>query len=221
MTEEAIKFLKRNMKVTVIINDETRINRLEYPLKAIREAIVNALIHRDYSYDTEKAYISVYKFKDRIEITSPGGLYGSIKLEDLDNYSMLEARNSNIVRMLEEKGHFIENRHTGIKTMKREMEKHGLNPPEFVVGRGYFKVIFRNTLLIDEVSGQQSGQQSDVLEKYKNDVLVFCSNPRTSKEIREYLNISSRQYVSTNIITPLIKDKKLEYLNKKSINAKN
>ena len=51
-------------------------------MKALREAIANALIHRDYSTQTENAYISVYMYNDRIEILNPGALYGTNKLEN-------------------------------------------------------------------------------------------------------------------------------------------
>lgn len=52
-------------------------------------------------------------------------------------------------------------------------------------------------------------------------VLQYCIVPRNAKEISEYLNIKSRQYISTNIIKPLINDGKLEYTNKNSVNARN
>lgn len=52
-------------------------------------------------------------------------------------------------------------------------------------------------------------------------VKEFCKIPRSSKEIREYLKISSRTYVNENIIKPLIKEEVLEYTNKKSVNASN
>ena len=77
MLEETMNFLQRNMKISVIIDfNGKRINRTEYPMKALREAVANALIHRDYSTQTENAYISVYMYNDRIEILNPGALYG-------------------------------------------------------------------------------------------------------------------------------------------------
>ena len=52
-------------------------------------------------------------------------------------------------------------------------------------------------------------------------VIQYCAIPRTAKEIKEYLNINSRTYVSTHIIQPLINEGKLQYTNSNSINAKN
>lgn len=231
MLEETINFLRRNMKTSVIINPNgERINRTQYPLEALREAVANALIHRDYSIQTENAYISVYMYDDRIEILNPGALYGTNKLEKLGTPTVMEARNPNIVRILEEKGSVIENRHSGIPTMKREMKNYNLPEPEFYEERGSFKVIFRNSV-VDKVypnkklsyvqSGQQSGQQINSILNNRELILKYCVIPKTTKEICEYLNIKSRQYISANIINPLIKEGRLDYTNKNSINARN
>ena len=70
-------------------------------------------------------------------------------------------------------------------------------------------------------TGQQTGQQNSELKKYKLMILEFCTEPRTAKEISNYIKIKSRQYISSNFIKPLIDEGKLEYTNKKSINARN
>ena len=81
----------------------------------------------------------------------------------------------------------------------------------------------------DAVSDTQSGQASEqvgeqvseqVLELY-NKVLDFCREPKSAKEIKEYLNIKSRSYISRKIVNPLILKGKLEYENKKHIKASN
>jgi len=78
MLAESLNFCRRNMKVRTIINPETgeRTDKPEYPVEAIREAMLNALIHRDYSHFTEGTPIQIDFFTDRMEIHSPGGLYG-------------------------------------------------------------------------------------------------------------------------------------------------
>ena len=85
MVEEALAFCQRNMKVRTIIDPATgrRADRSEYPLAAIREAVLNALIHRDYSIYTEGTPVQIAFFSDRLEIRSPGGLYGRMTVEQL------------------------------------------------------------------------------------------------------------------------------------------
>ena len=158
MLNGTMNFLRRNMKTSVIIDSNgKRKDKSEYPLEALREAVANALIHRDYSTQTENAYIAVNMYEDRIEIISPGTLYGTNRLDKLGTSTSMEVRNPNIVRILEEKGSVIENRHSGIPTMKREMRKYGLPDPEFYEERDSFKVIFRNNSRQQKGSG--AGQQ--------------------------------------------------------------
>ena len=148
MLEQTLTFIRRNIGTKIIIdNNGERKNIPEYPMKALREAVANALIHRDYSISRESAYIYVQIYDDRIEIINPGDLYGNNRIENLGTDMMLEARNKNIVRLLEEKGDIIENRHTGIATMRDEMRKMGLPDPEFQSLRGDFKVIFRKDIV--------------------------------------------------------------------------
>ena len=73
----------------------------------------------------------------------------------------------------------------------------------------------------EQVNEQVSGQVSEqVLELY-NKVLDFCLEPKSAKEVKEYLNIKSRSYISRKIVNPLILKGKLEYENKKHIKASN
>lgn len=145
MLNDTLSFLKKNMKTKIIIDENgKRKNIPEYPLIALREAIVNALVHRDYSIYTEKSYIKVFKYEDRIEIENPGGLYGINRIEQLGTDTMLEVRNPFIVQILENEKNILENRHSGIPTMKAEMTKMNLKEPVFISEKGTFKVIFYN-----------------------------------------------------------------------------
>ena len=144
MLDKALSFVRRNIGTMVIIDDNgQRTDVPHYPMKALREAIANALIHRDYSINTEGAYIYLRIFDDRIEVLNPGGLYGNNRIENLGTDNMLEVRNNTIIRLLEETTDIVENRHTGIATMRDEMKKMNLPEPEFENLRGTFKVTFR------------------------------------------------------------------------------
>ena len=144
MLDKALAFVRRNIGTMVIIDDNgKRTDVPHYPMKALREAIANALIHRDYSTNTDGAYIYLRIFDDRIEILNPGDLYGNNRLENLGSDNMLEVRNNTIIRLLEDTTDIVENRHTGIATMRDEMKKMNLPEPEFENLRGTFKVTFR------------------------------------------------------------------------------
>ena len=184
------------MKTKIIIDENgKRKNIPEYPLIALREAIVNALVHRDYSIYTEKSYIKVFKYEDRIEIENPGGLYGINRIEQLGTDTMLEVRNPFIVQILENEKNILENRHSGIPTMKAEMTKMNLKEPVFISEKGTFKVIFYNEKQKSEQVEKNSIQvieknsinirknnvleQSEQVEKNSAQVLEYCTEPKT------------------------------------------
>ena len=98
----------------------------EYPEFAYREAIVNAVSHRDYAL--EGSSIQVRLFADRLEVQSPGGLGGNLTVENIvyEQYT----RNPHIVRLMEDLG-YVERRGLGVDHMIRAMEVAGLEPPNF------------------------------------------------------------------------------------------
>ena len=180
------KFIIRNMQNNTIINDEgKRADKYEYPIKAIREILLNALMHRDYSVFSEGAPVAVEMYRDRLEITNPGGLYGRINIDDLGKIKS-EVRNATLVNVLEILG-IAENRHSGIPTIRLEMKNNDLPQPVFEDFRGEFKVILRN---------------------HFKDVLEFCQKPRSRTEIAGFLGVTP-DYAMANKIMPLVGEGKL------------
>jgi ATP-dependent DNA helicase RecG len=98
----------------------------EYPEFAYREAIVNAVAHRDYAL--QGSSIMIRLFSDRLEVQSPGGLGGNLTVDNIvyEQYT----RNPHIVRLLEDYG-YVERRGLGVDRMIRVMAHAGLQPPSF------------------------------------------------------------------------------------------
>ena len=188
--EEAIAFVKRNMRKKTIINPETgkREDRTDYPVTAIREAILNALVHRDYSIHTEGMPIQVLMFEDRIEIRNPGGIYGRMSIDQLGKVQA-DTRNPVLALALEVLG-ITENRYSGIPTIRREMKAYNLVPAEFLDERGNFIVKFYKKML----------EESNA----DNNLIDFCRTPRSRKEICEFLGVKSVSYAMKRYIQPLI-----------------
>lgn len=92
MLDEAIRFVKRNMRTKTIIDAKTgaREDKTDYPITAVREAIINALVHRDYSIHTEGMPIQIIMYEDRMEIKNPGGIYGRIKVDQLGKCNLTQ-----------------------------------------------------------------------------------------------------------------------------------
>lgn len=101
MLDEAMEFIRKNGRTkTIIGNGGRRHDRTEYPMTAVREAVLNALVHRDYSLYTESIPITIEMFRDRMEIKNSGGLFGGASIENLGRVRT-ETRNVVLVNILE------------------------------------------------------------------------------------------------------------------------
>lgn len=195
MLEEAVEFVRTNSRTKTIIDDNgKRVDKNEYPIKAVREAILNALVHRDYSIYTENTTIRIEMYRDRMEVTNSGGLYGKISIDALGKVHP-GTRNAALANMLELLN-ITENRYSGIPTMRREFLNAGLPAPNFSVIHGEFKVVMRNGYL------NNSGSMED-------SILDFCEIPRSRAELIEFTG-KSRNYVLKQLIAPLVECGKLK-----------
>jgi predicted HTH transcriptional regulator len=166
-------------------------------MKALREAIANALVHRDYSINSQSAYIYLRIFDDRIEILNPGELYGSNRLEYLGTDRKMEVRNNVIIRLLEETSDVVENRHTGIATMREEMKKAKLPEPEFETLRDTFKVTFRKKIsdvIEEEFTDKFTENFTKNFTKNEKKILkALSSNPNiTQAKLSTDIGVSKR-----------------------------
>ena len=192
MLESTLAFVRRNMKVKTIVTEEgTRADKPEYPIKAVREIILNALIHRDYSVHTERSPIRLIMYEDRLELENPGGLYGRITVDDLGKVAA-DTRNPYLAGALEIMID-TENRFSGIPTVIAELKKANMPSPVFIDRRGVFKVIFyKKTTVQDE--------NSDL----EQEILDYCRTPRTREELADRFGFEAPSYFIKTYIYPLI-----------------
>lgn len=206
MLDGALAFVRTNMRIATRIDAETgeRMDFPQYPLDAVREAVLNALIHRDYSFHTEGMPIQLVMYSDRIEIINPGGLYGRLTVDRLGQ-AQPDTRNPVLVTAMEILGK-TENRYSGIPTILHAMKKHSLPDPLFVNTRDSFKVVLYNEEKesFDFKSSQVKVAPSMDIKDEKG-LLEFCHTPRTRKEIVRYLKIASGQYALRRYLDPLIR----------------
>ena len=200
MLEDALAFVRKNIRIKTIIDPETgkRADREDYPLTAVREAILNALIHRDYSVHTEGMPIQILLFEDRFEVRSPGGLYGRLRIDQLGKVQP-DTRNPVLAVAMEVLGE-TENRYSGIPTMRRELTQAGMPEPEFRDERGTFVVCFRKA----EEASKAEPAAVPAGETPEEKLLRFCAVPRTRQEIAEFLGIKSVPYAIKTHVMPLV-----------------
>ena len=139
LVELVLNFVKRNIAMREERGGGQRVARWDYPLNAIREALVNALIHRDYTIKTD-VELSIYS--NRLEIISPGRLPNTITIERM-KAGCRSARNELLRDVMRDCG-YVEDMGRGIShTIMPEMEKHNGTEPEFKEEETRFTLILR------------------------------------------------------------------------------
>jgi ATP-dependent DNA helicase RecG len=181
---QAEAFLIDNMRMVVRLGaGMTREEQPQFPLEAAREALVNAVAHRDYSITGDQ--IRVLMFADRLEVTSPGHLPGPVTVDNIADERF--SRNEVIVQVLADIG-FIERLGYGIDRMIRLMQEQQLPPPRFEETGGGFRVTLQAG---DEAV--PSPEAAPTIEQYAELEL----NPRQEKSLAYLLThrrITNRDY---------------------------
>ena len=158
MIEQAVNHVTASIRKGSLIDGLYRRDIPEYPMEAVREALVNAVAHRDYSSFVRGSYIQIRLFSDRIEIQNPGGLYGNVTEETLEDEQ--STRNRTLMRLMEDL-HLVENRGSGIRAMIEAMRSANLEPPRFTDKRSSFWVVLRNLTLMSPEALTWLNQFSD------------------------------------------------------------
>ena len=178
--DELMIFLRKHMMVEFIITgNPQREERYDYPIDALREIVLNMIVHRDY-HDSSDSVIKI--FDDRIEFYNPGALWDDLTIEKLlsNNYES-KSRNKLIALMFKECG-LIEKYGSGIDRIKKSFKKYGLKEPLFEEKNRGFKVIaYKEKLSVGANVGA-----NDILEFIKQ------NQPVKATIIAEHFNVTQR-----------------------------
>lgn len=192
MVDTALTHIMSAMRKASLIEGMFRRDVFEYPQEALREALANAVAHRDYSQGVRGAKIQVRMFADRLEIRSPGGLFGNVTVDNIDEEH--STRNARLMRMLEDM-HVVENRGSGIKAMLLALHEANLEPPRFDDTRASFLVTFRNHTLMNPGAIQWLNQFAGrPINDHQRLSLVY---------LRQHGRITNSDYRRLNRVDPL------------------
>jgi len=187
MLDEVKSFVRRNTRLANKIVEFKRVDIPEYPFEAIREALINAIAHRDYT--RRGAPIMVAIFDDRIEVRNPGGLLPGLDIKNLEGQH--ETRNKAICSIFHETLD-MERYGTGITKMKKYMKRHGLSIPKLSEEGDNFVVKFfgPGEKILDLVSSIPEERQTDLkklgLNKRQVEALRLMVNEKQTLEIVDY-----------------------------------
>jgi ATP-dependent DNA helicase RecG len=135
--EESLRFIERNTRTAYRIEKLQREEIPQYPVAALREALTNAVMHRDWFIEGGNVFVEIYD--DRIEVSSPGTLPKGMLPEDLGSKSI---RRNPLIADLLHRIAFIEKAGTGIRRMREGAREMGYPEPEFIAGN-FFTALFR------------------------------------------------------------------------------
>ena len=134
--QDAVRAVLRNLSTRRVVDGVGGRNVPEIPEEVLREAIANAVMHRDYSAQVRGQQIAVDVYSDRVEVISPGGFWGGRTKDNLDE-GHSESRNPDLARLLtrvpmpDGQTTVCENQGSGVPLMIGEMRRHGLPAPDY------------------------------------------------------------------------------------------
>jgi ATP-dependent DNA helicase RecG len=185
MVEDSVAAVLRNMNVRSFVEGVGRRDVYDYPVEAVREAIVNALIHRDYSSYARGTQIQIEMYADRLVIRSAGGLFGAVTEDDLGSEGISSSRNAVLAKLLQDvllpgtSRVVCENRGSGIPTMINVLRRAGMAPPEFQSRITTFTLtIAKHALLNADITAWIEGLGQQGLTSTQHMALALLSEGR-------------------------------------------
>ena len=205
LLQNGCDFVKNNSHVRFVKEARLRVDKPDYAERAVLEALVNALIHRDWMIQGSEVHIDMYD--DRLEISSPGGMYGGKAVQDQDIYHIRSARRNPNIADLFHRMKYMERRGSGLKKIVNETK---LLPgytdamlPVFRSTDDDFSVLLKNVNYgSDQVSDQDSDQVSD--QDISAAILGYCARERSKKEVCDHFGYSNLTYFTRKFLTPLL-----------------
>ena len=200
---DVLALIQQRMSTGAVVEGGLRKDIPDYPIVAIREAIANALQHRDYSPEGRGTHVQVNLYSDRLEILNPGGLYGATTIESLGRDGLSSTRNEILSRLLTytpfESGYVVENKGTGFMTIQHSLAELLMPPAQVQNSLTFFKITlqkrrrtqsersnksWKNTAnaIVSEMSKQTSLSISDLV------AMSGLSRATISKHIRQLVN---------------------------------
>ncbi len=201
--EEIVRFVRRNTRLAAKIEGLRREDIPEYPQIALREGLVNAVAHTDYTLTGMNIRVAV--FDDRLEIENPGTFPFGLTVDDL-KVGVSRIRNPVIARVLHEL-ELMEYWGSGYKRMRDDCQKGGYPLPEWVELSSVVRTVFEAhpdvALQVTEPSRHQVGTMS-APSRHQVQLLEFTREERSIAEMMELLGWRDRTKFRTKFIRPLL-----------------
>lgn len=208
-----MEFVEQRMNHSMIKLDDTRKNIDAYPKRALFEGVINAIAHRDYFLDGTQ--IQVDMFKDRLEISSPGGFYRGEKLgKTYDLSGIISKRRNELIASVLVSCNVMEAAETGFDKITEEYQSADETHRPYISSSDHF------TLVLPDLTYAEGIEDSSIPNLaftpvpdgtvYDEKILSFCYyQAHKVSEIAEYLGVSDSTYFRKQVLENLVKNQYL------------
>jgi ATP-dependent DNA helicase RecG len=195
--EDVILFLKKHLNLRYEIKSLRRKEILDIPETALREAVINAICHRDYFEKGAQVMVEIYD--DRVVISNPGGIPKGIDAKRFGKVSI--ARNPNIASLLQ-RANYIEKMGTGIARITNSMKEAGLPEPEFDIEDFFMVTLLRESFI-------KKKNVEDVTDNVINNVTDNVTNVKYDELTNQIINmIKQDKFVTLSYISRITETNK-------------
>lgn len=205
--EDCMGYIQSKLNTALIPHAVGRDERLELPEDALREAVVNAIAHRDYR---STANVQIYIFHDRVEIVTPGGLPAGMREEDLGIKSV--PRNPLLFGLFH-RMNLVEQIGSGIRRIRRMCKDYGVAVPEIEVSDHWVTMTFKRAVTQPgtkpESSQHQDGTKS-ALSRHQVKILYKCVEAQPLTTLIKITGRSDRTKFRHQVLSPLLESELLE-----------
>jgi ATP-dependent DNA helicase RecG len=207
MIDEVVSYILSKINVEYIIKHVKREEQPELPEEAIREAVVNALAHRDYR---STANVQVYIFKDRVEIVSPGGLPAGMTEADLGVKSI--PRNPLLFAILH-RMEAVENIGSGIRRIRNLCKEYSVAEPKIEVSEHWFTMTFSRIAEQGAIKGAEQVTEQ-VIEQVTEQVVrllsVLGEQTISGQELMDAVRLQHRPTFLYSYLQPALREGLIE-----------
>ena len=195
--EDCMAYLQAKLNTALIPHARGRDERLELPVEALREALVNAIAHRDYR---STANVQVYIFQDRLEIVTPGGLPAGMRETDLGVKSV--PRNPLLFGIFHRMD-LVEKIGSGIKRIRQLCRDYAVAEPVFEVSESWVTTTFkRPTGQVGTKSRTSRDQVTPQVTPQVRRLLAVCDGELLREELQERIGLADRKHFRTDYLRP-------------------
>ena len=187
---EAFEYIDLINKTQATFEGLIRKDERDYPVEAIREALLNAVVHREYSFGAS-TLINIYE--DRVEFLSLGGIVSGLSLEAV-MLGVSQSRNEKLADVFY-RLHLIEAYGTGIQKILLNYKNYNLKPV-FKAETGAFQVILPNIHYQSKIEEKIEKQPLVLADEYKKIINFLEYEKKTRKEIQEYIGLSQSKVIT-------------------------